>query len=98
MADDRQLSHCIHPKYSSFNVQTLALKKFVILWYASIQFAIHKHLLTCGEHCGEHLAKHSNNSEFLMHTEYFKLYSIDPSAVRYQDTFVQNSQKKILES
>ena len=43
--------------------------------------------------CGEHLAKHSNNSEFLMHTEYFKLYSIDPSAVRYQDTFVQNSQK-----
>ena len=48
--------------------------------------------------CGEHLAKHSNNSEFLMHTEYFKLYSIDPSAVRYQDTFVQNSQKKILES
>ena len=53
-----------------------------------------KTLLTCGEH----LAKHSNNSEFLMHTEYFKLYSIDPSAVRYQDTFVQNSQKKILES
>ena len=55
-------------------------------------------LLTCGEHCGEYLAKHSNNSEFLMHTEYYKLYSIDPSAVRYQDTFVQNSQKKILES
>ena len=96
MADDRQLSHCIHPKYSSFNVRSIKkIRNFVVRIHPICHTQA---LLTCGEHCGEHLAKHSNNSEFLMHTEYFKLYSIDPSAVRYQDTFVQNSQKKILES